>query len=246
MWIVLSEEHTDLPAMWAYHGLKARGLDPLELISPQLLLASPRWEHRLGLDGVHIAIDLPTGKTLDGKSIRGVLNRIAYLPPALFQQAISEDRMYAMQEMTALFMSWLTAVPAPVLNRPVSQGLCGAWRHPSEWAVLASRAGLPTFPFRQSAQLDVPVGRRLSPLDSSVRAAFVVAGRFVGPSVPPEIADASVALAKLARVDLLGLEFAASSASPWTFASASPQPDLRLGGQVLLDALAQAMGGDLG
>jgi hypothetical protein len=151
-----------------------------------------------------------------------------------------------MQEMTALFMSWLSAVPAPVLNRPAAQGLCGAWRHPSEWAVLASRAGLPTFPFHQSEQLDVPVGRRLSPPDSPLHTAFVVAGRFVGPPLPPAIADASIALAELAGVELLGLEFAAVPASPWTFAGASPQPDLRLGGQALLDALAQAMGGDLG
>src|SRR5262245_3348414 len=114
MWIVLCELH-DLPAIWAYQGLRTKGLAPLELVTPQLLLASPCWEHRLGLDGVHIAIDLPSGNTLDGKAIRGVLNRIAYLSPALFQQATSEDRTYAVQEMTALFMSWLSAVPAPVL-----------------------------------------------------------------------------------------------------------------------------------
>jgi hypothetical protein len=241
MWIVLCKPG-DLPALWAYEGLRARGLAPLELVSPQRLLSSPRWEHRLGLDGAHIAIDLPGGKTLDGKSVRGVLNRLAYLPPSLFQQAISEDRMYATQEMTALFMSWLTALPAPVLNRPVSQGLCGSWRHPSEWAMLASRVGLPTFPFRQSEHLEVPVGRRLSPPHSPVRTAFVVAGRFLGPPIPPEIAHACTRLATLARVGLLGLEFAAGPASPWTFASASPQPDLRLGGQALLEALAEALG----
>ena len=49
-------------------------------------------------------------------------------------------------------------------------------------------------------------------------------------------------LAELSHTALLGVEFTTSSAGPWTFAGATPMPDLRLGGEALLDALASAPG----
>lgn len=243
MWLVLCEPG-DLGALWAYQGLQARGFEPLELLAPQMLVSSRHWEHGLGRRGASISIELPGGKTLDGARVRGVLNRIAWLPPSLFRQAAPDDRAYATQEMTALFMSWLSALPGPVLNRPVSQGLCGSWRHPSEWAVLAARAGLAAFPYRQSSRVEAPVGGRLAPVRGSVRTVFVVNDRFVGPPLPPELTEACLRFAALAGLGLAGLEFAAGPAGPWTFLGASPQPDLRLGGPPLLDALAAAFRGE--
>jgi hypothetical protein len=45
-------------------------------------------------------------------------------------------------------------------------------------------------------------------------------------------------LARLAGASLLGVEFGPG----WTFAAASPTPDLRAGGTPLLDLLASSLG----
>ena len=71
-----------------------------------------------------------------------ILNRLIAPPETLVAQSVPGDREYAHQELTALYLSWLNAIPAPVLNRPTPQGLAGRWRHASEWAVAADEAGL--------------------------------------------------------------------------------------------------------
>jgi hypothetical protein len=243
MWLVLCEPG-DLSALWAYQGLRARGLEPMALLAPQMLVSSRRWEHRLGASGASISIELPDGGTLEGRAVRGVLSRVAWLAPSLFPQAAAQDLTYAVQEMTALFLSWLSVLRAPVLNRPSAQGLCGSWRHPSEWAVLAARAGLAAFPYRQSGRVAPPVGGRLALVRGPVRTVFIVAGRLVGPPLPPELEECCRRLASLSGMELAGLEFADGPAGPWTFLGASPQPDLRLGGAPLLDALAAVFRGE--
>ena len=72
---------------------------------------------------------------------------------------------------------------------------------------------------------------------------FVVADQVVGATLPRHIRHGCRRLAELSHTALLGVEFATSSAGPWTFAGATPMPDLRLGGEALLDALASALRG---
>ena len=55
------------------------------------------------------------------------------------------------------------------------------------------------------------------------------------------LARSCAALAARVGVGLLGVEFAQGADGPWTFAGASPQPDLRLGGEAILDALAATL-----
>ncbi len=242
MWLVLCQP-TDFAALWAYRGLQRRGLVPLELVSDELLAYSLHWEHRLGSQGVRTVIGLADGRTVEGERVHGAVNRLTGVPTAHLGRAGSRDRDYAAQELHALVLSCLAALPGPVLNRPRPQGLSGAWRHTSEWVWLAARAGLPTPTYRQgSADEGDPLAeQRLVPAGTPVVHTIVVAGQVFGPGLPAAIRAGCRRLAELAALDLLGIEFAVDGSGAWIFAGATPLPDLRLGGAPLLDVLAAAL-----
>jgi hypothetical protein len=159
MWLVLCSAQ-DVSALWAFQGLQLRGLRPIELVTAEMLPYSLKWEHTLGASDPSISITLVDGRVIKNGAVRGVLNRLTHVP--LQHLAGAPDYDYAMQEYTAFFMSWLFALPQPVLNRADAQGLCGAWRHISEWVWLAGRAGLPTTPYRGFIQRErQPSGQSL-------------------------------------------------------------------------------------
>lgn len=232
----------DAAALWAHRGLRERGLDPLEFVTPTMLAASPHWEHRVGVSGVDTSILFHRDRLLSSHGARAVLNRIGFLSADLFSRGKPDDRQYAQMELTALVMSCLHGLDCPVLNRPTAQGMAGSWRHPSEWAMLAGRAGLMTYPFRQKAGQD-PVMTAAPPL--LPRKTLFVAGAQVSGEAPKEVGEACLRLAALSRTALLGIEFVDGPGGPWTFADATPQPDFRLGGDPFLDTLAAVMKGDL-
>lgn len=231
----------DAAALWAAQGLQARRLTPLHVLTPELLVWSRTWEHRLGSGDARVALALHDGRTIDGAAVGGVLNRLTHLEGHLFPLARTADRNYALQEMTALFMSWLAALPGVVLNRAVPQGLCGSWRHPSEWAILAARAGLATRPYHQNGRALVPVGAQETD-GRETSTVFVVDGHVVG-DVPSRVKSQCRRLSQLSATPLLGITLAAGADGRPTFAHATPQPDLRVGGDALLDALASALAG---
>ena len=116
-----------------------------------------------------------------------------------------------------------------------------SWRHVSEWVWLAARAGLPAPSYRQASsdQFDEMFEvRRLFPLGTPTTTAIVIQDQVIGDSLPSEIRAGCLRLAALSETPLLGIEFARASEKSWTFAGATPMPDLRLGGEPLLDALA--------
>jgi hypothetical protein len=237
MWLILCSAQ-DVSALWAYQALRARGLQPLELVTAEMLSYRARWDHRVGVSGASISITLADGRVITNDSVRGTLNRLTHV--SLQHLARTPDYDYVTQEYAAFFMSWLYALRQPVLNRADAQGLCGAWRHISEWVSLAARAGLPTPAYRQTSrdQMDEALQmRRLFPLGTPTTSAIVVGGKVVGPPLPPEIRAACLRLANLSQTPLLGIEFVTSRNS-WTFAGATPMPDLRLGREPLIDALA--------
>jgi hypothetical protein len=245
MWLILCSAH-DAQARWAYEGLRARGLAPLELVTAESLAYGLGWEHRIEGDAATARVRLRDGRALSHDGVRGVLNRLTYVPTN--HLAMTPDHDYISQEFTAFFMSWLHALPRPVLNPTTGQGLCGSWRHPSEWVLLAARAGLPAPDYRQSsadAFDEARAERSIFPAGTPLRRAIVVGPRVVGgPDTPPaEIAEGCLRLAGLAGVPLLGVDFAADGAGEWTFAGASPLPELIPGGEPLLDALADALRG---
>jgi hypothetical protein len=243
MWLVICEP-TDRAALWAYQGLKRRGLAPLKLVSPSMLASSLRWEHRIDEHGASIAVTLASGRTLRGGELRGVLNRVYAAPAAVWRNATASDRLYVEQELFAFYLSWLYSLACPVLNRPTPMGLAGQWRSESEWVRIAAKAGLPTPVFRQTSfdGIDETQGqRRLVPPNVSPRTVVVAGETTAGATAPPAIAEGCLRLAARAETALLGVEFIEGSAGPWTFAGATPVPDLRKGGERLLDALAAAL-----
>jgi hypothetical protein len=249
VWLLLCASD-DRHALWAARRLEARGVRPLVVLTPELLHYALRWEHRLGSGGPpSVRVTLADGRVIEGGAIRGVLNRIALLPPHLVERSAPDDRAYALQEWTAFFTSWLSCLPVPVLNLPTAQGLCGAWRHPSEWHWLAAQAGLPVNPYRHggdpssrpSAGDRAPSGASRVP----ARTIFVVDDVAIAAApgdgeVPERILDACGRLGALSRTRSIGIDLDAVSSR---FVGASPRPDLAPGGEPLVAALADALGG---
>ena len=238
--VVLCEAH-DIPALWAASGLQRRGID-VDVIASTMLADALLWEHRVGVD-VGIEIQLADGRRLSSGLPVGVINRLQFVPTSRLDAVGGPDRDYAVQEMQALFLSFLEALGGTVVNRPSPQGLGGAWLHVSEWAALAGQAGLPFAPYRQSSA---------NPVDWMVPAAveataFVVGGQVLAPPCVERGIDGFTVKAKelahLAGQSLLGIELAGWGSGVWHVVSASATPDLSQGGEPLIDALAEVLSG---
>jgi hypothetical protein len=238
--VIVFCEDFDHAALWAANRLHERGVG-IDVITGTDLAAAERWDHRLGVAGATIAIQLSDGRCVTGGETRGVLNRLSYLPAAWLRRIGGADRDYALQEMYALYLSWLHALPGPVVNPPVPQGLCGNWRHPSMWTLLAGRAGLPVPAYRQTSDDDPTLTwqQRTTPAPLT---AFAVGRHVVAPpALPIVLHDACRRLARCAGAPLLGIDFAPNAAGHWQFIGASVMPDLICGGEALIEALAETL-----
>ncbi|MFC9502317.1 hypothetical protein [Streptomyces sp. NPDC057002] len=242
MWLVIGDP-ADRAAVWACEGLRKRGLAPLELLTPDALIRSARQEHRVGHDGTSFRVHLDDGRPLDSGDIRGVLNRIVRAPvrpPVLVTRADSD---YAADELNALMLSWLLCVAPVTVNRPSPVGFCGAWRSTAEWSVLAARAGLPVPVLTLSGRTGA------APQDRPATHSLVVFEEqvFWGERQPDarclhEVVPACVRLARLADTQLLGVGLCHDGTSV-CFTGATPVPDLRLGGDALVDGLHRHFAG---
>jgi hypothetical protein len=243
MWLVLCDA-SDASAILAFQALRARGIAPLELVTAEALSLAEEWEHRIEGDSASVRCRLGDGRSFAGEELRGVLNRLYTAPTGHWRAAPKVDQEYVQQELIAFFLSWLNALPCPVINRPTPQGLCGQWRAESEWVWLAQSAGLPVAPYRQSSydRVDEMKGeKRLIAPGAPVQTVIVVDGIVTGATVPDAVKEACQRLAKAARSELLGLDFLTGAAGEWTFAGANPMPDLRYGGHALIEALIQRL-----
>jgi hypothetical protein len=240
MWLILSEAD-DASAIWAFRGLKSRGIEPLVYISSEVIAYSLRWEHRLDGNETNIKIDLADGHVIKNDTVNGILNRLFTIPQKHLQVANPKDRDYAIQELASFFMSWLNCFDCPVFNPPTPHGLSGHFRHASEWAFLASRAGLPTPTYKQSSadkDLEIhPLGKLVS-FPKSLHTVLILRGRTTGATIPEELLAGCKKLSELANTPLLGVDFTPDETGAWVFVGATPSPDLRLGGEEFLDELA--------
>ena len=226
----------DGAALWAAGRLQERGI-AVDLVTAAALGAARRWEHRITGTDVRTVITLPDGHVLDSAGAQPILNRLSYIPTERLQAVAGADFGYALQELYALYLSWLAGWPGLVINRPVPQGLCGNFRHPSEWATLAARAGLPATPWRQGSDDPPDQAWMLRPADLTV---YVCGEEVVAPvALPDAIVTGCRTLARLATCELLGIDFAIDG-DDWRVTGASPLPDLMRGGDALADALAKA------
>lgn len=254
MWLVLCMS-VDEAALWAYAQLRDLDPGPVELVTDGDLVGA-RWDHRVGRSGTRTVVSLADGRVIDSREIRGAVNRFLAVPPALLAAIAPADRDYAAAELSALLVSWLAGLGGRVLNPASARGLSGAWRPRSEWATLASAAGVPTadawltvdgVPPSASAAGDE--GQRdgwhdwppFAPLDEDV---IVLGGAvFARDPLTAGLRRACRTLARSTGTPLLGLRFRPDgTTTPGELVAVTTLPDLRGGGPSLVDALAEAMG----
>src|SRR3954469_23479115 len=225
---------TDVSALWAVGKLQERGIRIELATAPALGAAATRWEHRIVDGKAHVEVTLPDGRVISSAEPVGVLNRLTGVPMERLARIGGADYDYAMQEATALYVSWLHALPGPVLNPPAPQGLSGTWRHTSVWAALATQAGLAGAPCAMSSD-DDPASAWL-PRSGGASVIVVGTQAVAPPGLDAEIVEGCIRLASAAQTPLLGIELAGDgTANGWSVASASPFPDLARGGDRLAD-----------
>jgi hypothetical protein len=233
-------EIADLAALWVADRLKKRGV-AVDIVSAPVLGSAMRWEHRLTSGGeATITVDLGDGRTLSNSTPVSVLNRLSFVPTGRLDTVAGPDREYAVQEMNALFLSWLNALPGPVVNRPTPQGLGGAWRHRSSWIALAGEVGLATVRYRQSCN-DDPAAE-WSATQQSLVTIFAVGDRVVAPPrTSSDVQAGCLRLARAARETLLGVDMAPDESGGLVVVNASTVPDLMRGGEPIIDALSEVL-----
>lgn len=244
--LILYEEY-DLSAAWLADRLRARGRAVRALTAATLGAETLRWHHRLGAGGVDFILTHSNGQTLSRDDCGGVVNRLHYLPLALLARIGGEDEDYARSELYALFLSWMAALPTPILNPPTPQGLAGNWRHPSAWTMLAQAAGLPVVAWRQDSAGEPERDWTIAEQPGEI-CVVAVGGRLVQPGWPATIdltaavEHGCIALARAAGVRLLGVRLIPDDAIPegWRFVGANLLPDLAAGGEPMVDAIDAA------
>ena len=236
--VTILHELGDISAPWLAEQLRVHGL-AVEVMSAADLDMAARWEHRVDAAGASVAITLRDGRVLSSGDPRPIVNRLSFVPLDGMRATAGVDMGYAVQEMFALYLSWLHAWPATVVNRPTPQGLCGNHRHPSVWRTLGARAGLPTRPWRQSDSDAPDQAWMWMPAEAT---AFALGDEVVlAPILPETFADGCRALAALSDTALIGIDFARDDAGEWEMIGATPLPNLMLGGEKLVSALAAAL-----
>ncbi len=239
VWLVLCSLG-DAGALWAFEHLRARGLGPIELVTSDTL-AYAEWEHGIDGDGARVLVTLGDGRKLQSDRVAGTLNRLVWLPAESFVLIHPDDRDYVTQELNAFYVSWLNALPEPMLNRPTTQSLCGRIHHISEWISLAAKAGLPIPRYHQSSRSLPPeyaLHARVPDAGWDQSTVLVVGSHVLGSRVPEPIAEGCLRLSDLAQAAMLGIDFSVGPRGTWTFAGATTFPDLIAGGEPFLDALA--------
>lgn len=241
MWLVICDA-ADEAGIWAYAGLKKRGLEPLELVLPEEITFAAKYVHRLSTDQTEFTVILRDGRRINSSQLKGVLNRLYRLPSEFIDRVNHRDRDYVLEELHAFFMSGIFCLPCPVFNPPSAVALEGEWRDLSEWLWLAGQSGLVCPAYRLSSRESGGIVDNLMATASvaSVRTVFVVDNEVIAPGAPLELVESCRLFASLARLPLVGINFVVALDGTWVCHGASPLPDLRAGGSALIDALARS------
>ena len=134
----------------AWHGQNARFLSGESL-------SQRGWVWRPGsLDDSCLVMD---GCQLPVRAVRGVVSLMPAIDPRELHHIVADEREYVAAEMTAFLVAWLTwlsGLGVPVMNRPTPLSLTGPALHHEQWLQAASRVGLPI----RRAQRRVPPSKR--------------------------------------------------------------------------------------
>jgi hypothetical protein len=124
------------------------GAGAVRLFSSQELVYARQWSHTLFNSKIHNQLTLTDNTVIQPGADFVIFNRLDYLDAPHTAELPLSERTYALMELHALVLSWLTSLPCPILNRPAAQGLSGQPRSETAWRLLAAQAGLPTSPLR--------------------------------------------------------------------------------------------------
>jgi hypothetical protein len=233
--ILIIAEPTDLPALWLRPRLAARVATAVATVSPIQLVCSRQIVHRLSDGGADSRFVLAGGAIIESSVLTGVVNRLGAAPTAHLARAPLRDRIYARDELHAFLLGWLASLECSTINRPEPDFLAGPWHPPLEALQLAALAGLPCRPRRLAVGEVEMVASETGPL----RTHFVLDGQLVGPLAPAGLRDALLRFAALWGGRLVQVDFAVAGREP-TFHAATSFVDYRLGGDLLVRALAGA------
>ncbi|HKE86177.1 MAG TPA: hypothetical protein VKB50_20595 [Vicinamibacterales bacterium] len=188
-------------------------------------LSRPGWRYVAGRRGDGRAF--VEGRLIPTRAIRAVITRMPAVGEAELAYVHEDDRRYAVAEMQAFLLAWLSSLECPVLNRPSPSNLAGpSWNGP-EWVQRARRLGFAATKVKQRAEfvagatLDVP-----RPTDECQIVIDVIGDRaFLPGGHEPGAGDASraeaaVMLARDAGVELLRVCFARGDEQTPTFLEA--------------------------
>jgi len=197
-------------------------------------LSRPGWLYIGGAVSGRAVID---GLLIANHDIRAVITRVPALDEAELMHVHQEDRKYAVAEMQAFLLAWLTSLECPVLNRPSPSNLGGPLWSVAQWVQRAHRLGVAARPLVQRAvytpgalhSTDCRVGADAVFVDVVGDRAFLSGGRVPGAD-EALLAEAAIALARDAGVEMVRIYFECSSegtplfleASLWIDISAEP------------------------
>lgn len=236
--IVILCHADDAPALWLHGALRELGLNALELVAVEQLVYSRRIVHRLDNQGDRGEIHLADGRVLRGESIRGLINRVRYLPTEHFARADPLDRAYATQELNAFMLAWLDSIAGRVINPPLAFALDGGTFQSIAVIHHAAAAGLPTKTWRGGTNV---MQADAEPQLPATHAPIVFDGRVFGRILPRNLRDGCVRLAALLGVPLLQIMLHHSAALDWRFVAATGIADFRGGGRRLAAAISRAL-----
>jgi len=231
----------DVGALWFAGQVRAAGVQAC-LVTSDLLAFARRRSQRIGAIGVESVIELAHGTTITRPAF--VLNRLTGPPAAAWRLASDTERHYAIAELNAFMLGWLTGLHCPVRNRPNPSCLAGPLPHPLLLAAAATRTGLDcadvSFRHDSGSTPDYLLGaaaRAAGPGSQPVHA-VCLDGVVLNVPVPPHVAAAVREFTTLigAGEALIGLDFLVQK-DIWWFAGMSPLADLRAAGKTLVDRL---------
>lgn len=255
MRFLILAEMSDPTALEVFAWLRLRHSDNsvLRLTSEEVCDAST-YNHRLCECEASSRMRIADGSEIQSQNLGVVLNRLRYLSIRRFSSSREIDRDYANAEMSSFLLSWLAAMPCPVVNPPSSIWLAGSAWHPFSLQTMAAEAGLDVLdltstsnarrfcPSREMRLLDfafseshgrpykAPLilnqpGTFVEPVGDREVSLLVVGDRVLG-QLPPELRTPSIRLVQKLGLDLAKVFFVESEGDvgSWKFAGLDPYP----------------------
>ena len=228
----------DDAALWLHDTLRDLGLCRIDLVSVGQLVYSTRIVHQLSDAVERGEIHLSDGRTLRPEAIRGLVNRVNFLPTRHFDNVATADQGYATEELSAFFLAWLDAIPGRVINPPLPFSLNGGDFPIATVMHCAATAGLPTGGWHARAhESEAETSSSIEP----THVVIVFVGILFGPILPRDLQDACRRLAILLGLPLMQVALRRLRTGEWRFMSVTGNADFRLGGSGLAAAIGREL-----